>query len=97
MSDTPNFVLSSGDKDATPAYLFCSRRDPAVRAITRHPNGDNLPPDAAPDGWRFESMIALGVREALPVPISPEPVLRGLLADGLFIWRERSNPKGTSQ
>jgi hypothetical protein len=56
-----------------------------------------LPADLGPGGWEFDKEFALGVREAMPVHIAPEPVLRGLEADGFFVWRDGSNPKGTSQ
>jgi hypothetical protein len=39
-------------------------------------------------GWRWRSTFALGVREVMPRPIKPEPVLRGLRGDGYYIWRE---------
>ena len=97
MKNAPRSIISAGDDDTAPAYLFYSRSDASVHAVTRHPTGGNLPGDHAPEGWSFDGMIALGVREAMPLKIAPEPVLRGLLADGYFIWREGSNPKGTSQ
>jgi hypothetical protein len=93
----PKAILTAGDDDASPAYLFNSRSDPLLHAITRHPSGANLPPLETPDEWVFDGLIALGIREALPVRIAPEPVLRGLLSDGYFVWRDRSNPRGTSQ
>lgn len=97
MKDTPKSILTAGDDDASPAYLFFSRADATLHAVTRHPSGDNLPKLEAPEGWVFDGVIALGVREALPLSIAPEPVLRGLLADGYFLWADRSNPRGTSQ
>ncbi len=90
-------ILTAGDDDATHAYLFASRSDPKTRAVTRDPQGANLPATHATSGWVFEAAFALGVREAMPVHIAPEPVLRGLQAAGYFIWRDGSNPKGTSQ
>jgi hypothetical protein len=88
-------ILSSGNHDATEAYLFRARADDARYAITRDRTGGNLPETAT--GWVFQTAFALGVREAMPIHAAPEPVLRGLQADGYFISREGSNPKGTSQ
>lgn len=93
----PGPIISSGSDDATIAYLFTSGADPLVHAISRERDGCNLPLDVAPAGWVLEQSFALGVREAIPARIAPEPVLRGLQANGYFVWREGSNPKGTSQ
>jgi hypothetical protein len=90
-------VLSSGDDDATRAYLFRASSDPAVYAVTRQPNGANLPTLDGQAEWVFDREFALGVREAMPIHVAPEPVLRGLLADGYFLWCKGSNPVGTSQ
>jgi len=29
----------------------------------------------------------LGVREPMPASIEPEPVIRGIAADGYYVWR----------
>jgi hypothetical protein len=97
MSDRHNPVLSSGDNDATRAYLFESINDPSTHAVTRDVRGSNLPCAGEHGGWTFDREFALGVREVMPINIAPEPVLRGLVADGYFVWSDRSNPKGTSQ
>ena len=95
MTDTHNRVLSSGDNDATAAYLFRASDDPSTHAVTRDALGANLPP--ATGGWTFDREFALGVREAMPINVAPEPVLRGLVVHGFFVWSDPSNPKGTSQ
>jgi len=97
MSNQSVGVFTAGDDDATTAFLFVSRGDPSTYAGTRDPDGGNLPEAGAASGWVLKQEFALGVREAMPVHVAPEPVLRGLEADGYFIWREGSNPKGTSQ
>ena len=97
MRDPSRTILSSGDQDATIAFLFVSRDDPATYAISRDPEGSNLPSEGAESGWTRQEEFALGVREAMPVHIAPEPVLRGLAAEGFYVWRDGSNPKGTSQ
>jgi hypothetical protein len=90
-------ILSSGDDDATRAFLFRANNDPGMYAVTHDPLGANLPRLKTGATWLFDREFALGVREAMPVHISPEPVLRGLLAQGYFVWTEGSNPMGTSQ
>jgi len=97
MKDASRTVLSAGEEDATTAFLFVSRGDPSIYAVSRDPQGANLPNDGAALTWERKGEFALGVREAMPVHIAPEPVLRGLEAQGYFIWREGSNPRGTSQ
>lgn len=97
MKGASRTVLSAGEDDATTALLFVSRGDASIYAVTRHPQGANLPSDGAALSWQRVGKFALGVREAMPVHISPEPVLRALETQGYFIWREGSNPRGTSQ
>jgi hypothetical protein len=96
MTGTHNPILSAGDDDTTRAYLFRARRNRSTYAVTRDPLGSNLPPAEA-DSWVLDREFALGVREAMPIHVAPEVVLRGLLADGYFVWSEGSNPAGTSQ
>ena len=97
MSETYNAILSPGDDDASRAFLFHAPDDPHTHAVTCNPLGANLPPLETVEDWVFEREFALGVREVLPINVAPEPVLRGLMADGYFVWSDRSNPKGTSQ
>ena len=86
------------ERDAVEAYLFDCDCEPLF-AITRDPTGANLPHGSCLVGWRLRSTFALGVREAMPLAINPEPVLRGLRGDGYYIWREGHvrNPSGTTQ
>lgn len=97
MSDKHNPVLSSGDDDATRAYLFRASNDPSIHAVTRDASGRNLPSPAETGAWIFDREFALGVREVMPTNVAPEPILRGLMAHGYFVWCEGSNPAGTSQ
>ena len=41
----------------------------------------------------------LGVQHPVPAAIAPEPILRGIAAQGYYIWRGgyEGQPKGTSQ
>lgn len=97
MTDASRTIISAGDDDATITFLFVSRSDPFTYAVSHDPQGANLPSDGLESGWIRQAKFALGVREAMPVHVAPEPVLRGLEANGYFIWRDGSNPKGTSQ
>jgi hypothetical protein len=97
MTDTYNPILSSGDDDTSRAYLFTASGQPAVHAVTRDPGGANLPAPASGSDWMLDREFALGVREVIPLNVAPEPILRGLAIDGYFVWRDGSNPVGTSQ
>jgi hypothetical protein len=68
----PKGILSAGEDDAS---LVKRSNTPCDHS---HPSGANLPPLEV-DECVFDRLIALRVREALPVRIAPEPVLRGLL------------------
>lgn len=81
--------------DARAAFLFqCGDSD--LFAVSLEESGANIPLDACSEGWQCRQTFQLGVREALPIAVSPEPVLRGMEADGYFIWRKGSI-YGTSQ
>jgi hypothetical protein len=80
--------------DAREAFLFVSD-DERYYGIALEREGSALPSN---HGWKFCQPIWLGVQEALPVAIDPEPVLRGLKASGYFTWsRHRTEPFGTAQ
>ncbi len=81
--------------DARTAFLFqCGKSD--LFAVSLEESGGNIPLDACGEGWHYRETFQLGVHEALPIAVSPEPVLRGIEADGYFIWRKGSI-YGTSQ
>lgn len=88
-------IFTTGGDSATRAFLFRSCADNRTWAITSHKAGGNLP--AIPEGWVLVREFALGVREPMPIRANPEPVLRALKARGFFVFREGSNPMGTSQ
>jgi hypothetical protein len=82
-------------EDATTAYLFFNSEE-LLNAITRDKNGRNLP--LLGGSWTFTRQVTLGVQEPFQGGIDPEPALRGLRADGYFIWTSNSfEPFGTSQ
>ncbi len=95
MTELSRPIYTSGEDDASLVHLFRARGDQAMWAVTHDQTGRNLP--AVEGGWQLERRFALGVREAMPIKATPEPVLRGLNADGFYVGREGSLPPGTSQ
>jgi len=63
----PKAILTAGDDDASRAYLFNSRSDPLLHAITRHPSGANLPRLETPTNG-CDGLIALGVSDGVDMP-----------------------------
>jgi hypothetical protein len=81
--------------DSRKAYLFQSEGTDWL-AVALEPAGDLLPRDKGP--WTMKLPFWLGVHEALPFEADPEPILRGIVANGYFAWREgHTLPFGTSQ
>ena len=81
--------------DATTAFLFqCGKSD--LFAVSRDRTGANIPRVECPDGWLLRTAFKLGIHEPVPVAIEPEPILRGVAADGYFIWRS-GTMHGTTQ
>jgi hypothetical protein len=81
--------------DATTAFLFqCGERN--LFAISHDRRGANIPTGECPEGWLLRNTFGLGVREPVPAAIEPEPILRGIAANGYFIWRAGAM-FGTSQ
>lgn len=83
--------------ETTTAYLFeCD--DEALFAVSREPDGRNIPVTLCAEGWRLKLKFVLGVQLPIPFASDPEPILRGLAARGYYMWRVGgSNTKGTSQ
>jgi hypothetical protein len=81
--------------DATTAYLFqCGESD--LFAVSRDQTGANIPREQCAQGWLLRDRFRLGVHELMPASIEPEPILRGIAADGYYIWR-RGLMHGTNQ
>lgn len=84
------------DDDASRAFLFESV-DGGHLGVSLDRSGANLPRDNG-EQWVMRTEFALGVHEAVPAAIDPEPILRGLKAEGFFVWRaHRTRPFGTAQ
>jgi hypothetical protein len=65
-------------------------------AISNDRDGSNLP-EHGTDGWRYVRTFQLGVREALPIAVDPEPVIRALRDRGFYIHDAGVLPHGTAQ
>jgi len=84
------------DDDSRLAYLF-ETVDGAYLGVTLRKDGSLLPRGEG-QVWHFQTEFRLGVHEPVPAAIDPEPILRGLKADGFFIWPvKRTLPMGTGQ
>lgn len=85
---------NSGLEAAREVHLFESD-DGLSFGVALDKSGIDLPADRR---WSFRQSFLLGVHEAAPVPIDPEPILRGMAAVGHFTWRKRrTEPFGSSQ
>jgi hypothetical protein len=72
--------------DATVAYLFqCGDSD--FFAVSHDITGANIPREECVGGWSLRGDFLLGVQEPVPVAVDPEPLLRGMVARGFFVWR----------
>jgi hypothetical protein len=77
------------------AYLFeCDGE--GLFAVSLDETGRNIPRDSCPEGWRLREPFELGVHAAVPIAISPEPLLRGIRRYGYYVWRQ-GRTRGTSQ
>jgi hypothetical protein len=94
--ETERETLMELPEDAQVAHLY--RNDEAQLfgiVLTRNPTALQT---AAPGSWEWLRSFPLGVQEVLPVNLDPEPALRGIEAQGFFVWPEHQMlPFGTSQ
>lgn len=92
----PSADLPAYDADYRIAFLFESRNGELL-GVSLDETGANLPVEGR-DRWSLKTRFRLGVHEALPASIDPEPILRGLKARGYFVWpAQRTQPFGTAQ
>lgn len=84
------------EQDSNRAFLF-ETADGAFLAATLDRSGANLPRGGG-ERWVMQTEFELGVHEAVPAAIDPEPILRGIQANGYFVWpANRTLPFGTAQ
>ena len=68
------------------AYLFkCEGED--LYAVSRDMTGRNIPRSSCTQGWRLCDTFQLGRYAPVPAPILAEPILKGILDHGYYIWR----------
>jgi hypothetical protein len=71
---------------ARTAYLFqCEDED--LYAISHDASGGNIPRSPCTQGWRFCEAFLLGPTEPVPAPILADPILKGISAQGYYVWR----------
>jgi hypothetical protein len=77
-----------------PAFLF---RSGTLYGVTLDAAGANLPLQGEP--WALEQYVTLGVRNVGLPNMNPEPVIRGIAANGFYIWdgANRTPTFGTGQ
>jgi hypothetical protein len=84
------------DDDSTTAFLFASSSGKLL-GVTLDAGGANLPAWQG-ERWVLRAQFNLGVHEPVPAPIDPEPILRGVKAQGYYVWpARRLQPLGTAQ
>jgi hypothetical protein len=68
------------------AYLFqCEGED--LYAVSHDITGANIPRSPCTLGWRLREAFELGRRLAVPAPVMPEPILKGIADVGYYVWR----------
>ena len=75
---------SAPKDDARTAFLFASNQGDRF-GVTLDPNGMNLPTRIG-ENWAFQTQFALGVQDAVPMRIDPEPLVTGIRAQGYYVW-----------
>lgn len=79
--------------ETTCAYLFCNEAE-NLGAVALTPSGEGLPFGS----WVLQTQFELAVQLPTPMGLDPEPILRGIKANGHFVWRiAQIIPFGTSQ
>jgi len=72
--------------------------DTDLWAVALDASGAILPKDRCAQGWVLRSKFSLGVHEAVPAAIDPEPIIRAIAADGYFLWHlDSGQSHATSQ
>ena len=77
------------------AYAFTSD-DGKFLGFSRDPAGADLPLSNGVSRWEHYATFDLGADRSVPADVPPEPILRGFLNPGYYIWR-KGFPHATSQ
>jgi hypothetical protein len=74
------------DAHTQTAYLFqCG--DEALFAVSADKAGRNIPRSSCTQGWLMRQEFRLGTQDPVPFAMDAEPILRGIIAKGYYIWR----------
>lgn len=95
MAPEPPTPLS--EDEAQKAYLFHCLGDGELHAISLDSSARNITARQCPCGWVLDGEVIVGVQEALPLALDPEPVLRGLRSMGFYVWKAPLAPHATTQ
>jgi hypothetical protein len=68
------------------AYLFQCEGDD-LYAVSHDITGSNIPRSPCTLGWRLCEQFQLGRHLAVPAPILPDPILKGIADVGYYVWR----------
>jgi len=90
-NDRSSNTANEEDLGGRPAFLF---RSGEWAGVTLDSSGQNLP--ARGPGWRLEQYFTLGIRDAAPMGIIPEQVVRAIHSDGYFVWRPLPEPRAST-
>jgi hypothetical protein len=72
--------------DVQTAYLFqCG--DDELFAVSPDKAGKNIPRSSCTQGWLLLQEFQLSREGPAPAAISPETILRSIMAKGYYIWR----------
>lgn len=93
----PRLPKTRSGEDAQRAFLFRCAGDDELHAISLDSTARNIITRQCLTGWVLEGEIGVGVQDALPLALSPEPVLRGLRHAGFYVWKAPSGPTATTQ
>jgi hypothetical protein len=80
------------EADETNQALLFKERGSTRQAITREPL--QLPP--SDNGWKLVQTFTLCVQHVMPIDKDPETVLRGISADGFYVWDTDALPQPTT-
>jgi len=74
-------------RDLGTAYLFqCGSGD--LFAVSHDKTGGAIPSSSCSSGWQLRQNLQLGTQDPLLAPIEPESIIRGIAAEGYYIWRD---------
>ena len=86
---------ATSEDEITRVFMFEST-DGKHLGFSNHSDGRTLPVGTNIGRWNFVSSFALAADRIVPANLPPEPILRGLLDVGFYVWR-KGEPHATSQ